>query len=103
MVRRGNAMAEERWRRHRSTVVEVLPPGNLDGFRHRYDELHSYLRVRGLFRDPTIPRRGPEGQTETMLNPLWPRLELVMAGTSAETKMNKMDNRRFCLMFFFYK
>ncbi|CAN7082255.1 unnamed protein product [Brassica oleracea var. botrytis] len=44
MVRRGNAMGEERRRRHRSTVVEVLPPGNLDSFHHRYDELHSYLQ-----------------------------------------------------------
>ena len=26
----------------------------------------------------------PGGQTETMLNPLWPGLELVMADTSAE-------------------
>ncbi|CAN6813272.1 unnamed protein product, partial [Brassica oleracea] len=40
---------------------------------------------------PTIPPRltgtgekGPGGQTETMLNPKWPGLELVMAGTSAE-------------------
>ncbi|KAG2276243.1 hypothetical protein Bca52824_058798 [Brassica carinata] len=43
---------------------------------------------------PTIPPRptgtgeeGSGGQTETMLNPLWPGLELVIAGTSAEVPL----------------
>ncbi|RID50407.1 hypothetical protein BRARA_H01138 [Brassica rapa] len=43
---------------------------------------------------PTIPPRptgtgekGPGGQTETMLNPLRPELELVMASTSAEVPL----------------
>ena len=43
---------------------------------------------------PTIPSRptgtdeeGSGGQTETMLNPLWPELELVMAGTLAEVPL----------------
>nr|VDD55383.1 unnamed protein product [Brassica oleracea] len=44
--------------------------------------------------NPTIPPRptrtgeeGPGGQTETMLNPLWLGLDLVMAGTSAEVPL----------------
>lgn len=41
-VRRGNALAEEMLRWQRSAVVEVLPPGNLDGFSHHYDKLHTY-------------------------------------------------------------
>ncbi|WZY72357.1 hypothetical protein YC2023_004597 [Brassica napus] len=43
---------------------------------------------------PTIPPRptgtgeeGPVSQTETMLNPLWSSLELVMTGTSAEVPL----------------
>ncbi|KAL0679713.1 hypothetical protein Bca4012_007694 [Brassica carinata] len=45
MIRRGDALAEERKRRQSSTMVEVLPPDNLDGFSHHCDELHSHLRT----------------------------------------------------------
>ena len=36
---------------------------------------------------PTIPRRGSSAPAERMLNPLWPGLEVVMAGTSAEVSL----------------
>ncbi|CAG7904987.1 unnamed protein product [Brassica rapa] len=43
---------------------------------------------------PTIPPRptgtgeeGPRSQTKTMLNPLWPELEFVMAGNSVEVPL----------------
>ena len=38
---------------------------------------------------------GPGGQTKTMLNPLWPGLELVMAGTSAEVPIPPDHKARF--------
>ncbi|WZZ04245.1 hypothetical protein YC2023_090166 [Brassica napus] len=53
--------------------------------------IHTYL---DLSLTPTIlPRptetdeKGSGGQMETMLNPLWPGFELVMAGTSAEVPL----------------
>ncbi|CAN7077763.1 unnamed protein product, partial [Brassica oleracea var. botrytis] len=53
---------------------------------------------------PTIPPRptgtgeeGPGGQTETMLNPLWPGLELVMAGTSAKVPLPPYHEARIVL------
>ncbi|CAF2143412.1 unnamed protein product [Brassica napus] len=54
-------------------------------FRRRYPDLSL---------SSTIPPRptgtgeeGPGSQTETMLNPLWLGLELVMTGTSAEVPL----------------
>ncbi|KAG2251237.1 hypothetical protein Bca52824_081373 [Brassica carinata] len=50
----------------------------------------------------TIPPRptgtgeeGSRGQTETMLNPLWPKLELVMTGTSADVHLPPDHEARF--------
>uniref|UniRef100_A0A0D3C4I4 peptidylprolyl isomerase n=1 Tax=Brassica oleracea var. oleracea TaxID=109376 RepID=A0A0D3C4I4_BRAOL len=40
-----------------------------------------------LSRIPNYPRRGSSAPTEGMLNPLWPGLEVVMAGTSAEVPL----------------
>ncbi|WZZ30605.1 hypothetical protein YC2023_014006 [Brassica napus] len=36
---------------------------------------------------PNYPRKGSSAPTERMLNPLWPGLEVVMAGTSAEVPL----------------
>ena len=41
---------------------------------------------------------GPGGQTETMLNPLWPGLELMMAGTSAEVPIPPDHEARLTLL-----
>ncbi|WZZ82167.1 hypothetical protein YC2023_102739 [Brassica napus] len=47
---------------------------DVNGFQVLPSQLHSQLSLR---RESSAP-------TEGMLNPLWPGLELVMAGTSAE-------------------
>ncbi|CAF1815829.1 unnamed protein product [Brassica oleracea var. botrytis] len=67
---------------------------------------NNLILPNGLYPDlslsPTIPPRptgtgeeGPGGQTETMLNPLWSGLELVMAGTSAEVPLPPDHEARF--------
>ncbi|CAF1708529.1 unnamed protein product [Brassica oleracea var. botrytis] len=77
----------------------------------RKDKIEKILTIRNsnlhdnypdLSLSPTIPPRltgtgeeGPGGQTETMLNPLWPKLELVMAGTSAEVPLPPDHEARF--------
>ncbi|WZY93506.1 hypothetical protein YC2023_065835 [Brassica napus] len=64
------------------SIDPLTAPTKLAGHRRRYPDLSL---------SPTIPSRptgtgeeGPGGQTETMLNPLWRRLELMMADTSSE-------------------
>ncbi|CAF1931758.1 unnamed protein product [Brassica oleracea] len=42
------------------------------------------------------PRRGSSAPTEGMLNPLWPRLEVVMAGTSAESVSDEPYDHSYC-------
>ncbi|WZY78813.1 hypothetical protein YC2023_025197 [Brassica napus] len=74
----------------------------------------SLYRYPDLSLSSTIPPRptgtgeeGPGSQTETMLNPLWLGLELVMAGTSAEvplppdheTRYNFVDQKTIAPLF----
>ncbi|CAF1789320.1 unnamed protein product [Brassica oleracea var. botrytis] len=74
-------------------LVKLIPSSGIYTVHPRSRHL-GWPRYPDFSLSPTIPPRptgtgeeGSRGQTETMLNPLWPKLELVMAGNSVEVPL----------------